>query len=347
MDIQDCKVRVLNVDSQEAQRNILVQVIGEISNKAEPHRKFVQTFVLAEQPSGYYVLNDIFRYIAWEEDEYENGAEANEANQASTAQKPNTTTLTSSGDPAQQEADAGILDRKLEENVLEKPAAQEKIPSNAKTNGHVVSETPAAPAEETPAVLQKEAEVDAPSHVAAAEEEVAEEPEKPRDPEPTPTVSPPPSVKAAAAPPAQTPAAPTKPTAPKTWASLVGRAAAPASANGITPAPAPKQNQPKPKTTPSAAKPSANPQDGNSEGSPTQAPTNGNSEWQLADSKQRQNRPHSQSVSSSQANVLGYVKNVTEKVDASLLKAQLQAFGELNYFDVSRLKVSSPLFIFL
>ncbi len=58
-----------NVDSQESFKNIVVQVIGEISNKAAAHRKFVQTFVLAEQPKGYFVLNDIFRYILEDEEE--------------------------------------------------------------------------------------------------------------------------------------------------------------------------------------------------------------------------------------------------------------------------------------
>lgn len=47
----------------------MVQVIGEISNKAAAHRKFVQTFVLAEQPKGYFVLNDIFRYMLEDEEE--------------------------------------------------------------------------------------------------------------------------------------------------------------------------------------------------------------------------------------------------------------------------------------
>lgn len=330
------------MDSQEAQRNILVQVIGEISNKAEPHRKFVQTFVLAEQPSGYYVLNDIFRYIAWEEDEYENGPEPNEANQSPVAPKPETTTLTSSSDPVQQETDAELLDRKLEEEVVEKPSTQEEIPRNIETNGQDVSETPTVPADEAPAMAPKEAEVEDPSHVGAAAEEVVEEPEKPRDPEPTPTASPPQSAKAAGATTAQTPPAPAKPAAPKTWASLVGRAAAPASVNGAAAANTSKQIQPKPKSASSTPKPSATTPDATAESSSAQAPINGNSEWQLADSKQRQNRPHSQSVSGSQTNVLGYVKNVTDKVDASLLKAQLQAFGELNYFDVSRLKVRSP-----
>ena len=34
-----------------------------MSNKGEPWRKFVQTFFLAEQPNGYFVLNDIFRFL--------------------------------------------------------------------------------------------------------------------------------------------------------------------------------------------------------------------------------------------------------------------------------------------
>ena len=79
LEFQDCKVRVSNVDSQESFKNIVVQVIGEISNKAAAHRKFVQTFVLAEQPKGYFVLNDIFRYILEdEEEEMEDGEVAGE-----------------------------------------------------------------------------------------------------------------------------------------------------------------------------------------------------------------------------------------------------------------------------
>ena len=337
LDIQDCKVRVLNVDSQESQRNILVQVIGEISNKAKPHRKFVQTFVLAEQPSGYYVLNDIFRYIAWEEDEYDNGADTNEeVTQTSTASKPDATTLTNSGNPAQQKADAELVDRKLEENVLHKPTAQEDIPSDIKTNGHAASEVPTIIAEEAPVAAVKEADAGAPSQATATEDEATFE--KPRDPDPTPVASPPPSNKAPAAP-TQAPTAPPKPAAPKTWASMVGRAAAPVSTDGTASAAVPRPAQSKPKATSSSTKPPTSSPNANAEASSAQAQPTGNSEWQLADNRQRQNRPHSQSVSSGQANVLGYVKNVTEKVDASILKATLQSFGELAYFDVSRLKV--------
>src|ERR1700712_4127425 len=69
LDFQDCKVRVSNVDSQASFENIVIQVIGETSNKSAELKKFVQTFVLAQQPTGYFVLNDIFRYINEEGDE--------------------------------------------------------------------------------------------------------------------------------------------------------------------------------------------------------------------------------------------------------------------------------------
>jgi len=62
---QDCKIFIHSVDAQSSVNNgIVIQVIGEMSNKDESEwRKFVQTFFLAEQPNGYFVLNDIFRFL--------------------------------------------------------------------------------------------------------------------------------------------------------------------------------------------------------------------------------------------------------------------------------------------
>ncbi|PBK90228.1 hypothetical protein ARMGADRAFT_995701 [Armillaria gallica] len=61
---QDCKVFIHSVDAQSsADGGIIIQVIGEMSNHNDPWRKFVQTFFLAEQPNGYFVLNDIFRFL--------------------------------------------------------------------------------------------------------------------------------------------------------------------------------------------------------------------------------------------------------------------------------------------
>ncbi|KAJ1034622.1 hypothetical protein NDA18_001478 [Ustilago nuda] len=76
LNFQDAKVFVSNVDSQSsASGGILVQVLGELSNNGGAWCKFAQTFFLAEQPNGYFVLNDIFRYLE-NDDEIEAEAEA-------------------------------------------------------------------------------------------------------------------------------------------------------------------------------------------------------------------------------------------------------------------------------
>ncbi|KAH9836364.1 uncharacterized protein C8Q71DRAFT_762098 [Rhodofomes roseus] len=77
---QDCKVFIHSVDAQSsANGGIIIQVIGEMSNQGDPWRKFVQTFFLAEQPNGYFVLNDIFRFLkeeAVEDDQASDGEAA-------------------------------------------------------------------------------------------------------------------------------------------------------------------------------------------------------------------------------------------------------------------------------
>jgi len=76
----DTKVVVLSVDSQSsADGGIVVQVLGELSNQGGTWRKFVQTFFLAAQTNGYYVLNDIFRYIQVDADSAEEPADEDEA----------------------------------------------------------------------------------------------------------------------------------------------------------------------------------------------------------------------------------------------------------------------------
>ncbi|KAG0693056.1 hypothetical protein DFH29DRAFT_881762 [Suillus ampliporus] len=74
----DCKVYIHSVDAQSsANGGIIIQVIGEMSNHGDPWRKFVQTFFLAEQPNGYFVLNDIFRFL--KEETVEDDASEQEA----------------------------------------------------------------------------------------------------------------------------------------------------------------------------------------------------------------------------------------------------------------------------
>ena len=332
----------------------MVQVIGEISNKAAAHRKFVQTFVLAEQPKGYFVLNDIFRYILEdEEEEMENGEVADEAAATQPLEPEHeSTTLTSSSDPVQQEHDAEQVDRKLEEEVLQQSGPDLDPPSDvtpaiAPTSAEAVDIAEDAPAA-APVVKEAEGEVaEAPEQAAeAAAVQDEAQPERPRDPDPTPIASPSKPTKAdpVESPASTLPVAPPKPAAPKTWANLVAanRAPAPAVPNGapsnssITSPPAPQ-----PKAAPSSTNQSATPPTSANEDAPTKTQQNGNSGWQMAgsDNSKKQGRQQSQSGSGSQENVLGYVKYVTDKVDASILKTTLAQYGKLVYFDVSRPKV--------
>lgn len=353
LDIQDCKVRVSNVDSQESFKNIVVQVIGEMSNKAAPHRKFVQTFVLAEQPNGYFVLNDIFRYIDEEEEEeigtedtFEPGPPAADPAPADTSQaEPKA--LTSSDDPVAQERDAQAVDKKLEQEVTEKVLTKEEALSDAPSaNGTAAEKTAQVDvAEDAPAAAVT---VDTPKSTATAEdaettiEAESVQLEKPKDPDPTPVASPPQPTKAI---PVQAPAseAPSKPAAPKTWANLVAgpRAAAPAvpsPASSTSPAPSqPRTSGPPPRTqSPPAPSPSSSVE--TPPGQPQQGSGNG---WQTAGHEHAKRPARAQSISGTGegGNIPGYVKNVTDKVDASILKSTLQQYGKLAYFDVSRQKV--------
>lgn len=260
---------------------------------------------------------------------------------------PEPPTLTSSADPAQQEHDAEQVDKKLEEEVL-KPTPDRDLPNDATpanryTPSEVIDVAEDAPAaavkgsDEDPAEISEQA-----ANTASITAEDESRPEKPRDPDPTPVASPPKSAKVAPVDSVSSaaPAAPPKPT----WANLVAanRVAPPAVPNGASSnnsSATPLATQPK--ATPSSTNRSVTPPASANEDAPAKTQQNGNAGWQMAgsDNSKKQGRQHSQSVSGSQENVLGYVKNVTDKVDASILKTTLAQYGKLVYFDVSRPKV--------
>lgn len=344
MEIQDCKVRVSNVDSQESFKNIVVQVIGEMSNKAAPHRKFVQTFVLAEQPNGYYVLNDIFRYLNEEEEdevEEQNVQEPEVSHVGVPESEPKT--LTSSDDPALQQQDVDMVTKKIEEDIPE-VKTEEPVAAPTSINGKSSSET--ADDEDISATS---ANMDVDSNDVAKEESQPTAhvedvlAEKPRDPDST-RVASPPKPKAATPTPtnAAMPAAAPKPAAPKTWANLVASRAPPTAVSGSastsSTSPAPQTKPPQPHSNTIVAPP---PSTEDTTSQPLQSPGAG---WQTAgqDNTKRQARQQSNSISAGGAergNILGYVKNVTEKVDAAELRNVLNQYGKLEYFDVSRQKV--------
>ena len=322
---------MLNVDSQASFDNILINVIGEISNKSEPSRKFVQTFVLAEQPNGYYVLNDIFRYLTEEEEE----VPAEEAAPAAEQQQEAPQAPAQSAAPeAVPEAVPEAAPVATESQVDNEPAAtkvDEKL-EEAKPNGETAEPT-AAPQTNGNAEPQEAPAAPAPAPAAEAE---STQPEYPPSPEPTPTASAPKEAPAAEK---EAPAAPAK-ALPKTWANIASKpgAAVPvvpaipvappkAPATSSAQAATPAQPQPQPQPQPQQAAPAA-------ESTPNQPSSNDTSGWQTAghEHKKTQSRV-------GEENVLAYIKNVNEKVDASLLKQTLFRFGKLKHFDVNRVKV--------
>ncbi|KAF5236818.1 hypothetical protein FAUST_6345 [Fusarium austroamericanum] len=339
LDFQDCKVRVSNVDSQASFENIVIQVIGETSNKGAEPRKFVQTFVLAQQPSGYFVLNDILRYI-----DEENEAEATTATEEApekAAEEIAVPATEEAAPPAEPEApqsveetqeeapaqplDPEVVDHKLEEVSTDKDSVTLNG-SAAETSADEVKAPEVKP--EAPAETADEAAKE------LAEEDVKEA-EKPKDPSPTPVSKP------VAAPPAA-PEKPAGPPKPMTWASRAA-AALPRPVVPLSKTPTPPVNQsraPAPAAAAPTSQPAAAPASTANAPAAEAAPKEA-AGWQTAGSdSKRQNRP--QSVSgpppTEKEGTLGYVKYVTDKVQDADLKNALAAFGELTYFDINRQK---------
>ena len=359
LDFQDCKVRVTNVDSQASDTNIVIQVIGEISNKSQPHKRFTQTFVLATQTNGYFVLNDIFRYLNDEEDEpeaevepgVEEAAEVPEAAGESLASDPTTIpqepkTLTSSVDPVAVEHDAQQVDEELEQKVLKEEPQEAEEPM---VNGSPPEEAEEEQAEEepTPAVIPTEDVAAAAAAPAVGDENI--KPEAPKDPEPTPAESP---AKAATPPP---PAAP-KPIAPKTWASLAASAnkvatpAAPpapsptsqskSTSSSTKPAPAVTSTTPTAPAASSSNVPQAAPSAPAAQRDESPAAGSQGDEWTPVGGSH--NRQQSRQVIQQQEapSNRGYIKNVHSGINADELKAALDEVSEVTYFDVAPEKVS-------
>lgn len=351
LDLSDScsKVRISNVDSQTSYDNIVIQVIGETSNKiGDDPKKFVQTFVLAQQPSGYFVLNDILRYLDEDTEEDQGEAASREpvadfsapdpaasapaAEEAPEEPAAETESVVEEAAPAAASLDAGAIDDRLEQVARD---------DTASVNGDAAAEAPAEPAaaeeEEAPAAPVETAPAADPEETARQiEEEIAKEPEKPTDPSPTPV--------AARQPPASQPAAPAQPPKPMTWASRAAAAAGPP--RPVVPLPktaapaasAASQARPAAQTSSANAKPAASPVAQPTEVTAAAAPAK--DEWQTAGSdSKRHNRP--QSISGPQGDkdgVLGYVKYVTEKVQQDDLKSALGQYGEVTYLDINRTK---------
>lgn len=332
----------MNVDSQASFENILITVIGEISNKSEPSRKFVQTFVLAEQPNGYYVLNDIFRYLTEEDEEISHEEPASTAEPKEAPEVPE-----APAEPAEPAApEVAAAAEPTDAQVDNEPAAHkvdEKL-EEAQPNGETTATQPQV-AEQTNGETEAQEALEVPAAVAGTE---STQTEYPPSPETTPTPAEPKE------PPASkedtTPAsAPTPAKAvPKTWANIASKSSATAPVVPAIPvarsrAPASNSSQP---AVPAPAQPAAAATTDAVPAAPaestlSQPASNDNSGWQTAgpDHKKTQSR------AGDEQNVLAYIKNVNDKVDASVLRQTLSRFGKLKYFDVSRQKVCGNNFL--
>lgn len=308
LDIQDCKVRVLNVDSQDSLDNIVVQVIGVMSNKSAPSKKFVQTFVLTPQINGYYVLNDIFRYLNDEEDEIVEDDPVHEPVPVVEANPPPPPAADIGLDSITNEDGAQKVDAKLEE-VINTEAA----PAANGDRTESVEEVPVA----QEAALETLEEVVSP-----------EAAENPPEPDPTPVRTPPKANTPAPA--ADIPLPPSK----KTWANLVGSKATVPAAVPIAAQALPKaQKAPTPPPSAAAAT-TTQPLQSSSTNQQSDSPSSQVNEWQTADHSKKQIRPQKPA---SEGNVQGYIKNVTNKIENSALRDLLNKYG-LKFLNISRAK---------
>lgn len=63
MGYEECKAEIITVDSSESFGGSVLVLVTGVMHRNNGRRNFVQTFFLAPQERGYFVLNDIFRYL--------------------------------------------------------------------------------------------------------------------------------------------------------------------------------------------------------------------------------------------------------------------------------------------
>ncbi|XVF11780.1 hypothetical protein REPUB_Repub08aG0057500 [Reevesia pubescens] len=75
LNYEDYTAEIKTADAQDSfEKGVIVLVTGCLTGKDNVRKKFAQTFFLAPQDKGYFVLNDVFRYV--EEKELENSVPA-------------------------------------------------------------------------------------------------------------------------------------------------------------------------------------------------------------------------------------------------------------------------------
>jgi hypothetical protein len=202
-----------------------------MSNHGDPWRKFVQTFFLAEQPNGYFVLNDIFRFLKEETVESDDASEIAEPVEyaAPTFSEPaapvQPVVVPESVAEVPREPTPPPPPAPIEEPTPAPPAPVDEAPTTDVAEPPITQTPTPAPEQQQPAspVVKVNGihtpDVEKPASVAAAEPSPISSPAPQQTPIPAaPAATPaPPPVQVAAPPVAPQPATPS---APRSWASL-------------------------------------------------------------------------------------------------------------------------------
>lgn len=292
-----------------------------MSNKGGPSHKFAQTFFLAEQPNGYYVLNDVFRFLK-EEVEHDFAVETNAVNGnvapnvasvAASAPAPVATTAAATTpvspvrhQPAQQQKPLS-------------PAKEVKKDQVPKVKEEIKKETPvvAAPA---PVAVKKEEPV-----VVKKQEPVVAAPAKKEEPAPAKKEEVKKEEVAAKKPVAQQPqqTQPSQPPKPKTWANLAATnseswgtetTAAKVAAVSVS-VTQPQQSQQK------------------QQQQQQQQQTNGTKDGKDTQNKKPNTAANDRSKPSSDNNVI-YIKGVQEGMGAIAIKQAFNEFAPVKHVDL-------------
>lgn len=331
----DCKIFVHSVESQaSAGGGIIIQVIGEMSNAAGPWRKFVQTFFLAEQPNGYFVLNDIFRFLKEESVEGDEGdlaeteAEA-EAESAHEVPEAAPTEVPAPVEPPREPTPPPAVEE-TPEPVEEPPTTVSDVPETesaptepvAHLNGvHSENDKLSAQAAPTTVPATEKPKSSAPSTPAAAASPApaAQTPLPQAAPAAQPA-APAQLPAAAAAPPAQPAPQPAAAPVPKTWANL---AAANSKKWGSAVA---QESRGTTEVVPSS--PASGSQTPQAPGTPVSASgrQGGRSPHPAYQAAQSVTIPHC------------FIKSVSENITEAALKTALQRYGTLKHVEIVRHK---------
>ncbi|KAJ7359371.1 hypothetical protein DFH08DRAFT_801188 [Mycena albidolilacea] len=334
---QDCKVFIHSVDAQSsADGGIIIQVIGEMSNHADPWRKFVQTFFLAEQPNGYFVLNDIFRFLKEETVESDDAtSDAAESEPVSSVEHAATVPEVVAAPREPTPPPPPVVERE----PTPPPAAVEEAPAAPDVSEPpkpLTPEPPAAAAPSAPATPQPNG-----IHRAATPAAASTPAEKPATPSPAPppaAAAPTPPPAAAPTPPpaaAAAPAQPAAPAAPKTWANLAAAnskkwgSAVAQDSRGTT------EVAPSPTPTPAPTATSAPARGGHQQGGSQHGAQGGHGQQQSGAQGQHPNMTAALNVTTPQC----FVKGVIEPITVAALTAHLTTtFGPLKDLEIVRSK---------